>query len=128
MAYPEAFTGKTRAAQAHALVTSLAVALAGVIVFPVGYAFEASAGLPPSTEQELRVGHSSGWVQKIDMERGAVTLKHGPIASLGMPDMTMIFRVANLGQLTGLNVGDQVRFQVQSVKGVMMISEIESAR
>lgn len=104
------------------------MALAGMIVFPVGYAFEATAELAPKTEHGPQVGHSSGWVQKIDLERAAVTLKHGPIAGLGMPDMTMIFRVANPGQLTGLNVGDQVRFEVRRVKGAMVISEINRAR
>lgn len=34
------------------------------------------------------IGYSTGEITRIDADRGTVTLKHGPIHDLGMPDMT----------------------------------------
>lgn len=123
-----AFLQRASVVQVNVFVTSLAIAVGGLIGILVADAFQTTAGLPVSTDHGQQVGHSIGRIQKLDIERAAVTLKHGPIASLGMPDMTMIFRVANPRQLTGLNVGDQVRFEVRGVKGAMVISEIDRAR
>jgi Cu(I)/Ag(I) efflux system periplasmic protein CusF len=36
---------------------------------------------------------SDGVVRKIDASSARITLKHGPIANLDMPGMTMVFRV-----------------------------------
>ncbi len=128
MLIPEAFTRRAKGVPAHAFVASLAIGLAGAIVFPVGYAVENARGKTLSTDQRLQVGHSIGRIEKIDIERAAVMIKHGPIEGLGMPDMTMIFRLADPRQLTGLHVGDQVRFEVRNIKGAMVISEISNAR
>jgi len=36
---------------------------------------------------------TEGLVKKIDKAQGKLTLKHGPLANLEMPGMTMVFRV-----------------------------------
>lgn len=123
-----AFLKRASVVQVKVFVTSLAIAVAGLIGIPVADAFQTTAGLPVSTDHGPQVGHSIGRIQKLDIERADVTLKHGPIASLGMPDMTMIFRVANPQQLMGLKVGDEVRFEVQSIRGAIVISKIDRAR
>ena len=46
----------------------------------------ASAAAAPTADGEVR---------KVDKEQGKVTLKHGPIANLDMPGMTMVFKVAD---------------------------------
>ena len=107
------------------LVRRLVIALVGLLGIPVAGAIQSNADLPVGPDHGVQVGHSTGHIQHLDMKLAAVTLKHGPIVSLGMPDMTMIFRVEHPRSLTGLNVGDLVRFEVRRVKGVLVISEIE---
>ena len=36
---------------------------------------------------------SEGVVKKVDKAQGKLTIKHGPLENLGMPGMTMVFRV-----------------------------------
>jgi len=68
-----------------------------------------------------------GEVRKIDRAQGKVTLKHGPIAKLEMPGMTMVFRVGDPKMLDSLRPGDQVRFLVDRVNGAYTVTAIEPA-
>jgi Cu/Ag efflux protein CusF len=53
-----------------------------------------------------------GQVTKIDQSAGKITLKHGPLKSLGMDEgMTMAFRVQDPDLLKGVKVGDKVKFE-----------------
>ncbi len=65
-------------------------------------------------------------VRKLDAENGRITLRHGPIANLDMPPMTMVFR-ASAQQLQGLRAGDTVRFRAERVEGAFRVIAIESA-
>jgi len=56
-------------------------------------------------------------VTKVDKAAGRVTLRHGAIARLDMPAMTMAYRVADPKLLDGLAVGDRVRFAADRVGG-----------
>ena len=71
---------------------------------------------------------SDGEVRKVDKEAGKVTLRHGPIANLEMPGMTMVFRVANPKMLEGLKDGDKVRFAAERANGAITITAIEPAK
>jgi Cu(I)/Ag(I) efflux system periplasmic protein CusF len=70
---------------------------------------------------------ADGEVRKIDKEQGKVTLKHGPIASLDMPGMTMVFKVVDLKMLDTLQPGDKLKFAADQVGGAITVSAIESA-
>lgn len=69
-----------------------------------------------------------GEVRKIDKEQGKVTLKHGPIASLDMPGMTMVFKVADPKMLDTLKQGDKVKFAADKVDGAITVTAIEVAK
>lgn len=56
-------------------------------------------------------------VRKVDKEAGKVTLKHGAIANLEMPPMTMVFRVKDPAMLDKLKAGDKVRFKAEKISG-----------
>ena len=56
-------------------------------------------------------------VRKIDKEQGKVTLRHGPIPNLDMPNMTMVFRVTEPKMLETLKEGDKVRFTADKING-----------
>ena len=72
--------------------------------------------------------NADGEVRKIDKEQGKVTLKHGPIANLDMPGMTMIFKVADAKLLETIKEGDKVRFAADRVNGAMTVTAIEVAK
>lgn len=63
-------------------------------------------------------------VRKVDPAQGKVTLKHGEITNLGMPPMTMVFRVADRAMLDGLKVGDKVRVEVDKVDGQYTVTRL----
>ena len=71
---------------------------------------------------------TEGTVTKIDRANAKVTLAHGPIVNLGMPGMTMAFKVAEPKQLDGLKEGDKVRFRAEDRKGALVVVRIEAAK
>ena len=71
---------------------------------------------------------TDGEVRKIDKGAGKITLKHGPIANLGMPPMTMVFRVKDPAMLEKVAVGDKVRFAVEDDAGAYTVTALEAAK
>lgn len=63
-------------------------------------------------------------IKAIDIQHGSVTLEHDALPRLGMPDMTMVFRVARPGQLADMQVGAAVTFRLEKVNGTFVITEI----
>jgi Cu/Ag efflux protein CusF len=53
---------------------------------------------------------TSGTVVRVSVERGKVTIEHGPIKNLEMMAMTMPFTVADSSLLEGLAAGDKIEF------------------
>lgn len=68
---------------------------------------------------------STGEVRKVDRQNGTLTLRHGPLRNLGMPGMTMVFRVADRAWLGALKEGDQVRFVADDVGGQLTVVRLE---
>ena len=69
-----------------------------------------------------------GTVKKIDKAAGKLTIAHGPLESLGMPPMTMVFRAAEPGLLDQVKVGDKIRFAVEKVGGALTVTSLEAAQ
>lgn len=69
----------------------------------------------PMTEAEVR---------KVDIHTGRITLRHGEIAHLQMPPMTMVFRAREAALLQGLKPGDRVRFRAEKVEGGYAVTAI----
>jgi len=88
-------------------------------------AFAATAQPAPGVPQAPQ---SDGEVRKLDKEQGKLTLRHGPIANLDMPAMTMVFRVADAKVLDTLKVGDKVRFSAEKVDGAYVVTAIQPAQ
>jgi Cu/Ag efflux protein CusF len=63
-------------------------------------------------------------VKKVDAATGMVTLKHGALENVGMPPMTMAFKVADAAMIAPLHVGDRVRVRVESVNGTLTIVKL----
>ena len=69
-----------------------------------------------------------GVVKKIDKTAGKVTVSHGPLSNLKMPAMTMVFRVKDAAWLDRMQVDSTIRFQADSINGVLTIVRFESAK
>jgi Cu(I)/Ag(I) efflux system periplasmic protein CusF len=67
-------------------------------------------------------------VRRIDAANGKVTIKHDEIVNLDMPGMTMVFKLQDKAQATGLSVGQAVRFHVEMEGDAMVITQIEAAQ
>ena len=101
------------------------LAAAPVVVFAVG----AHAQTNPATAQSPAAAAASmtdGEVRKVDHDAGKVTLRHGPIANLDMPGMTMVFKVTDPKMLENLKEGDKVRFSADRVNGAIAVTRIEA--
>lgn len=71
---------------------------------------------------------ADGEVRKVDKETGKVTIKHGPLENLGMPAMTMVFRVSDPAMLDQLKAGEKIRFTAEKAGGAYTVTKVESAR
>ncbi len=69
---------------------------------------------------------SEGEVRKVDKAAGKLTLRHGPLENLGMPAMTMVFRVKDPAMLDRVKPGDRIRFRAESVNGALTVTQIET--
>lgn len=72
---------------------------------------------------------AQGEVRKIDEAAGKITLKHGPIKSLGMDEgMTMAFRVKDPAMLQQVKVGDKVQFEAEKAPAGYTVTRIQKSR
>jgi Cu(I)/Ag(I) efflux system periplasmic protein CusF len=68
-------------------------------------------------------------VRKVDKSTGKITLKHGEIANLDMPPMTMVFPVRDKALLDKVKAGDKVRFAAEKdAAGEIVVTAIEARK
>lgn len=70
----------------------------------------------------------AGEVRRIDKDRQRLTLRHGEIRILGMPPMTMVFRVKDPAWLDQVKVGDTVSFRAENIDGAYTVTELRPAK
>ena len=68
-----------------------------------------------------------GEVRKVDRDAKKITIKHGPIRSLDMPPMTMVFQAKDPAMLEKVQAGDKVKFAADKVGGAYIVTRIEVA-
>ena len=59
-----------------------------------------------------KTGKGTGVLQQIDREKGAITIKHGPLQGLNMSAMTMTFLVKDKTMLSNLQPLQKVEFEL----------------
>lgn len=69
---------------------------------------------------------ADGEIKKVDKEAGKITIKHGPLANLSMPAMTMVFRVKDPAMLDQVKSGDKVKFLAEKVNGALTITTLQA--
>lgn len=96
------------------------------------HASEPAAVTPPpqaaDNEASAMTELSQGEIIRWDPRTLKVTLRHGEIKNLGMPPMTMVFRVNDASMLTPFRPGDTVRFRVERQTAGYVITRMEAAR
>jgi Cu(I)/Ag(I) efflux system periplasmic protein CusF len=76
-------------------------------------------------------GHhmADGEVRKVDRDAQKITIRHGPLPQLDMPQpMTMVYRAKEPALLDKAKPGDKVKFAAEKVGGVFTVTRIEPAR
>jgi len=68
---------------------------------------------------------SEGEVRKIDKDAGKITIKHGPLVNLGMPAMTMVFRVKDPVMLDQVKAGDKIAFVAEKAGSALTVTKLE---
>ena len=106
------------------LFGSLLLALATVPAVPA----YAQSTATSTTEKTSSAQMSEGEVRKVDKDNKKITLKHGPIKSLDMPPMTMVFQVSDPALLDKVQAGDKVRFAASNDGGKLTVNQIEPAK
>jgi Cu(I)/Ag(I) efflux system periplasmic protein CusF len=101
----------------------IAIALGSALALP---AFAAQHDAAASASEAVAI--SQGEIRKIDLANQKITLRHGPLANLGMPPMTMVFQVQDATQLEGLKVGDKVSFVAQQQGSQFVASELQAVQ
>ena len=102
-----------------------ALLIAGFLSTP-GFAQQAqdhAAHHPAAAAEAL----TDGEVRRVDKDAKKITLRHGPIANLDMPPMTMVFQVSDAALLERVKVGDKVRFAAEKREGAFTVTRLESA-
>jgi Cu(I)/Ag(I) efflux system protein CusF len=63
-------------------------------------------------------------VRQVDPSGGTITLKHGALANVGMPAMTMAFKAKDAAMLKEVKEGDTVKVRVENVDGTLTIVKL----
>lgn len=82
-----------------------------------------AAATAPSTD-----AMADGEVKKVDKGAGKVTIKHGPLPTLDMPAMTMVFRVKDAAMLDKVKAGDAIKFKAEKIGGNYTVTEYQPAK
>lgn len=112
-----------------------AFTLFAAIVFSLNFAAYAVAaddmsksGMMDMKSSDAAMSMAVGEVKKVDKDAGKITLKHGPLANLDMPAMTMVFRVKDPSMLDQVKVGDKVSFVAEKLNGAITVTKLEPAK
>lgn len=68
---------------------------------------------------------SDGVVRKVDIENGKITIKHGFIANLDMPPMSMVFTAEDVSILGDIAKGDKIKFTAVDKDGKLFVTQIQ---
>ena len=78
-------------------------------------------------EAQVAPGMAEGEVRKIDTGKQRITIKHGPLANLGMPPMTMAFQVESAELLKSVKAGDKINFVAEKSGNGYRVTRLERA-
>lgn len=71
---------------------------------------------------------TDGEIKEVNKNAGKLTIKHGQLKNLGMPAMTMVFRVKDPAMLDRLKAGDKIKFVADKIGGIYTVIQLETAK
>ena len=109
------------------------ISLAGIVAWGAHVANAAAETDPRDKVSPIRqktMPHKAepfteGVVRHVDRSGGYIVVRHGPIENLGIPPMTMIFRVNDPRLIESLDPGTEVRFAADRLDGKFTIVHLE---
>lgn len=114
--------------QFSTLALTLAIGLAAASSASANDAHHGAASTPATQVAQASAPLSDGEVKKVDKSAAKITIKHGPLAKLDMPGMTMVFRVKDPAMLDQVKAGDKIRFEADKVNGAFTVMKLETAK
>ena len=102
--------------------------LLAALLLAAAPAFAQAIAEPGPANSGKADAYADGEVRKVDKAAGKVTIKHGPLAALDMPPMTMVFRVKDPAMLDNLKQGDAIRFKAEKVGGNYTVMELKPGK
>ncbi len=70
-------------------------------------------GSAPGIENAPAEAAGVGVIEKVDADKGMVTVTHEPMPEVGWPKMTMDFPVTKRVDLSGVKEGEKVNFKIK---------------
>lgn len=110
------------------LIHARTAVLAGLCAFALAAFAQTQPAANAQAPTAASAALSDGEVRKVDKEGRKLTIKHGPLANLDMPAMTMVFQVKEDVMLDRVQAGDKVRFQAEKIDGKFTVTRLEAAR
>ena len=72
---------------------------------------------------------AEGEVRKVDKDAQKITLRHGPLPQLDMPQpMTMVYQVKDAALLERVKPGDRIRFSAEKIRGAFVLTGVEPVK
>jgi Cu(I)/Ag(I) efflux system periplasmic protein CusF len=110
----------------------LTIFVAAVLFFGFAVA-QSSAGYESERAAALQIAQApsalaDGEVRKVNKDAKKLTIKHGPIPSLDMPPMTMVYRVKDPAMLDQVKPGDKIKFAADKIDGAYTVTILETAK
>lgn len=109
------------------------IVLLAALALPGAALAQSNAGHDTRHPADTRIAQAAsamadGEVRRIDKDAQKMTIKHGPIPSLDMPPMTMVYRVKDPAMLEQVKPGDKIRFTADKVGGAFTVMSLEPAK
>ena len=109
----------------NVLLIMLLAAASAEIAFSHADAGRKSPGQDEALPTSPKTGKGAGVIQRINLEKGVVTIKHGPLQGLNMPAMTMSFLVKDKAMLSNLQPLQKVDFELSHDDGNYEVTKIK---
>jgi Cu(I)/Ag(I) efflux system protein CusF len=106
----------------------LSLALLAAPVAAMAQAGHAGHAMPSGAAPASSAAMTNGLVKKVDKAAGRVTIAHEEIRNLGMPPMTMVFRVKDPAWIGRMKDGDRIRFAAEDANGTLIVVAYEPAK
>ena len=108
--------------------TTKTAAFALAAVLALTFAASATNHEPGQARTQQQASLADGEVRKVDKETKKITIRHGPIANLDMPPMTMVFQVKDPAMLENVKAGDKIRFSADKLGGAYTVTQLEQTK